>query len=111
MQPDRTVPLLNLHDTPLLVDVGSNDFVSAGLADEWLQARNALSIEIFLQDTLFRRSPRHLRLKARQLRHRGNLSPPRPPCVAPAFVNAVQRSYPTINAEDVRGDQARLVTL
>ena len=64
MQPDRTVPPLNLHDTPLLVDVGSNDFVSAGLADEWLQARNALSIEIFLQDTLFRRSPRHLRLKA-----------------------------------------------
>jgi hypothetical protein len=35
----------------LRVDVGSDDCVSAGLVDEWLQARNELSIEIFLQHT------------------------------------------------------------
>jgi hypothetical protein len=31
----------------LRVDVGCDDCVSAGLVDEWLQARNELSIEIF----------------------------------------------------------------
>jgi len=56
--------LLNLPDTHLLFDVGSDNCVRAGLVDERLQARNALSIEIFLQNTLFRRSPRLLRLKA-----------------------------------------------
>ena len=40
---------LTASDTPLRVDVGSDDCVSAGLVDEWLQARNALSIEIFFR--------------------------------------------------------------
>ena len=43
---------------------GSDDFGSARLVDEWLQARNELSIEIFLQDTHAGSSPRLLRLKA-----------------------------------------------
>jgi len=50
--------------TPLRGGVGCDDRVSAGLVDEWLQARNALSIEIFLQHTRFGRSPRLPRLKA-----------------------------------------------
>jgi hypothetical protein len=37
---------LTAPDTPLRVDVGCDDCVSAGLVDEWLQARNELSIEI-----------------------------------------------------------------
>ena len=42
---------LTTPDTSLRVDVGCDDCVSAELVDEWLQARNALSIEIFLQHT------------------------------------------------------------
>ncbi|HEX9938494.1 MAG TPA: hypothetical protein VGB15_15260, partial [Longimicrobium sp.] len=38
---------LTAPDTPLRVDVGSDDCVSAGLVDEWLQGGNELSIEIF----------------------------------------------------------------
>ncbi|MFL5386474.1 MAG: hypothetical protein ACJ8GN_28485, partial [Longimicrobiaceae bacterium] len=38
---------LTAPDTSLRVDVGSDDCVSAGLVDEWLQARNELSIEFF----------------------------------------------------------------
>jgi hypothetical protein len=44
------------------VDAGSDNCVSAGLVDEWLHARNALSIENFLRDTRFGRSPRLFRL-------------------------------------------------
>ena len=55
---------LTAPDTPLRVDVGCDDCVSAGLVDEWLQVRNELSIEIFFQHTRFGRSPRLLRLKA-----------------------------------------------
>ena len=40
------------------------NLIAPELVDEWLQPRNALSIEIFSQNTLFRRSPRHLRRKA-----------------------------------------------
>ena len=47
-----------------LVTAGFDDCGSAGLVDEWLQARNALSIEIFLQDTHLGSSPRLLRLNA-----------------------------------------------
>jgi hypothetical protein len=45
------VKTICLRIRSLLVDLGSGDCVSAGLVDEWLQARNALSIEIFLRDT------------------------------------------------------------
>src|SRR3954451_13302766 len=64
---------LTAPDTPLRVDVGSDDCVSAGLVDEWLQARNELSIEIFLQHTRFGRSPRLLRLKASATASSGGL--------------------------------------
>jgi hypothetical protein len=37
---------LTAPDIPLRFDVGCDDCISAGLVDEWLQARNALSIEI-----------------------------------------------------------------
>ena len=37
---------------PPLAGAGFDDCGSTRLVDEWLQVRNALSIEIFLQDTL-----------------------------------------------------------
>ncbi|HET7232627.1 MAG TPA: hypothetical protein VFJ16_21635, partial [Longimicrobium sp.] len=45
--------------------------------DEWLQAWNALSIEIFLQEHRFRRSPRHLRLQASFTASSGGIEPSR----------------------------------
>ena len=43
--------------TKVAAERGCDDCVSAGLVDEWLQARNELSIEIFLQDSQSRSSP------------------------------------------------------
>ncbi|HEX9935497.1 MAG TPA: hypothetical protein VGB15_00190, partial [Longimicrobium sp.] len=65
-----------------------DDFGSARLVDEWLRARNALSIEIFLQDTPLGSSPRLLRLEACQLRHQGESGTPLLPCVTAALVDA-----------------------
>src|SRR5215213_6652515 len=45
--PERRI----LCDSPPLVIAGSDDRGSARPVDEWLQARNEMSIEIFLQDT------------------------------------------------------------
>jgi hypothetical protein len=59
--------------TSPLVAAGSNDCVGAGLIDEWPQARHAVSIEIFLQDTLVGRSSRLLRLKASQTASSGGI--------------------------------------
>ena len=82
---------------------------SAGLADEWLQARNELSIEIFLPHPLIGSSRRLPRLKASPTASSGDPSRPRPPCVAPAFVDPVQPSSSSSDATDAHGGQARLV--
>ena len=92
------------------VDVGSDDCVSAGLVDEWLQARNELSIEIFLQDTHFRRSPRLLRLKASATASSGGIESTAAFVRRPAFVDRPNDRHPAIDAEDVQSDSARLVT-
>ena len=70
------------------MDVGCDDCVSAGLVDEWLQARNELSIEIFLQHTPFERSPRLLRLKASATASSGGIEPTAASVRRPAFVEA-----------------------
>ena len=94
----------------MCVDVGSDDCVSAGLVDEWLQARNELSIEIFLQHTRFERSPR---LSAPEgfgnCVIRGNRAH-RSPVRRPAFVDRPNDRHPAIDAEDVHGESARFVT-
>ena len=92
------------------VDVGCDDCVSAGLVDEWLQARNELSIEIFLQHTRFGRSPRLLRLKASATASSGGIEPTAASVRRPAFVDRPNDRHPAIDAEDVHGDPARLVT-
>ena len=104
MQPDRT------GHTPLRVDLGCDDCVSAGLVDEWLQARNALSIEIFLQHTPFGRSPVFCARRLRQLRHQGGIEPTAASVRRPAFVDRPNDRHPAIDAEDVHGDSAHLVT-
>jgi len=58
----------------ILRRLGCN-LIAPELADEWLQARNALSIEIFFGNTRFRRSPRRLRLKASFTASSGGIEP------------------------------------
>jgi hypothetical protein len=69
--------------------------VSAGLADEWLQAWNALRIEIFLEHHLpsFTRSAAPERFANCVIR--GESSLPQPPCIAPAFVDTVRTASST----------------
>src|SRR5687767_12265912 len=55
---------------------GCDDDGSARVVDEWLHARNELSIEIFLQDTRLGSAPRHLRLKASPTASSGGIEHP-----------------------------------
>ena len=75
-----------------------------------LQARNELSIEILLQHTRFGRSPRLLRLKASATASSGEIEPTAASVRRPAFVDRPNDRHPAIDAEDVHGDSARLVT-
>ncbi|MFL5511406.1 MAG: hypothetical protein ACJ8CN_03075 [Gemmatimonadales bacterium] len=88
---------------------GPGDCGSARLVDEWLQARNALSIEIFLQDTLSGSSPRFLRLKASATASLGGIEHSAASVRHPALVDAGEHRHPSVDAEDVRGGQTRLV--
>ncbi|HEX9936383.1 MAG TPA: hypothetical protein VGB15_04650, partial [Longimicrobium sp.] len=67
------------------VDVGSDDCVSAGLVDEWLQGGNELSIEFSAAHPV-RRSPRLLRLKASATASSGGIEPTAASVRRPAFV-------------------------
>ena len=73
------------------------------LADEWLQARNALSIKNFCEDTLFRRSPRLLRLKASSTASSGGIEPSLSFLRLSSLRGRAKDRHPVIDAEDVHG--------
>src|SRR5215213_2749493 len=87
----------------------SDDCVSPGLVDEWLQVRNALSIEIFLRDTLWGSSPRLLRPKASPTSSSGGNEHSAASVRHPAFVDAGDDRHPSIGAEDMHSGRTRLV--
>src|SRR5215213_6310628 len=88
----------------------SDDCVSAGLVDEWLQVRNALSIEIFLRDTQWGSSPRLLRPKASPTASSGGNEHSAASVRHPAFVDAGDDRHPSIGAEDMHSGRTRLVS-
>src|SRR5215213_6120816 len=88
----------------------SDDCVSPGLVDEWLQVRNALSIEIFLLDTLWGSSPRLLRPKASPTASSGGNEHSAASVRHPAVVDAGDDRHPSIGAEDMHSGRTRLVS-
>jgi hypothetical protein len=67
----------------------SDDCVSAGLVDEWLQVRNELSIEIFCGTPPFRRLPGLLRVNASSTASSGETGAFAASLRHPGFVDAV----------------------
>jgi hypothetical protein len=88
----------------------SDDCVSAGLVDEWLQVRNELSIEIFCGTPPFRRSPGLPRLNASSTASSGDTGAFRGVLASLRFRGCgAPHRRPTLDAEEVHGRQARLI--
>jgi len=81
-----------------------------GLVDEWLQARNALSIEIFCRTPFIRHPPPSAAPEGfANCVIRGTRATRKPSCVTrPSWMRRNHR-HPTLDAEEVHGDQVRAV--